>query len=156
MNKGQNRDSIVIAGGGLTAARAIKSYREAGGEGAITLVSEEPTLPYHRPALSKGYLRGETTETPHVEDEAFYRDHDVDVQLETRVLTVDPAAQAVTVESGAPLRYDKLLLATGATPRRQTRSESRAPPPERKRSNSRRESPRRVRRRAARALRANG
>jgi 3-phenylpropionate/trans-cinnamate dioxygenase ferredoxin reductase subunit len=47
------RSQLVIAGGGLTAARAIKSFREAGGEGAITLVGEEATLPYHRPALSK-------------------------------------------------------------------------------------------------------
>jgi 3-phenylpropionate/trans-cinnamate dioxygenase ferredoxin reductase component len=118
MNKRENRDGIVIAGGGLTAARAIKSYREAGGEGAIALVSEEPTLPYHRPALSKRYLRGETTDTPHVEDEAFYREHEVDVQLETRVLAVDPATRAVTLDGGDRLRYDKLLLATGATPRR--------------------------------------
>ncbi len=55
---------LVIAGGGLTAARAIKSYREAGGGGRVALLSEEATLPYHRPALSKRFLRGETTATP--------------------------------------------------------------------------------------------
>jgi 3-phenylpropionate/trans-cinnamate dioxygenase ferredoxin reductase subunit len=113
-----NRDKLVIAGGGLAAARAIKAYREAGGEGRITLVSEEATLPYHRPALSKKYLRGETADTPHVEDEAFYREHDVEVQLETRVVAADPGARALTVDGGSRVRYDKLLLATGATPRR--------------------------------------
>jgi 3-phenylpropionate/trans-cinnamate dioxygenase ferredoxin reductase subunit len=113
-----NGSELVIAGGGLTAARAIKSYREAGGEGRITLVSDEATLPYHRPALSKRYLRGETTETPHVEDETFYRDHDVDVLLETKVVGVDPAAGAVRLEDGVQLGYEKLLLATGARPRR--------------------------------------
>jgi NADPH-dependent 2,4-dienoyl-CoA reductase/sulfur reductase-like enzyme len=46
------RFELVIAGGGLTAARAIKSYREAGGGGRIALVSSESVLPYHRPALS--------------------------------------------------------------------------------------------------------
>jgi NADPH-dependent 2,4-dienoyl-CoA reductase/sulfur reductase-like enzyme len=112
-----NGSELVIAGGGLTAARAIKSYREAGGEGRITLVSDEATLPYHRPALSKRYLRGETTETPHVEDEAFYRDHDVDVLLETKVVGVDSGARRLTLDNGIRLRYDKLLVATGATPR---------------------------------------
>ena len=50
---------LAIAGGGLTSARAIKSYREAGGSGHIALLAEEPTLPYHRPALSKRFLRGD-------------------------------------------------------------------------------------------------
>jgi 3-phenylpropionate/trans-cinnamate dioxygenase ferredoxin reductase component len=112
------RTELVIAGGGLTAARAVKSYREAGGDARVTLVSEEATLPYHRPALSKRYLRGETSETPHVEDAAFYRDHDVDVLLETRVVGVDPGHRTLALDDGVRLRYDKLLLATGATPRR--------------------------------------
>jgi 3-phenylpropionate/trans-cinnamate dioxygenase ferredoxin reductase subunit len=113
-----NTSKLVIAGGGLAAARAIKSYREAGGEGRITLVGEEPTLPYNRPALSKKYLRGEKTETPYVEDETFYRDHDVDVLLETRAVAVDPAAHTVRLGDGSLLGYEQLLLATGATPRR--------------------------------------
>jgi len=50
---------LVIAGGGLTAARAIKSYRESGGQ--IALLSKENDLQYHRPALSKRYVRGETS-----------------------------------------------------------------------------------------------
>jgi NAD(P)H-nitrite reductase large subunit len=104
-----NRRELVIAGGGLAAARAIKSYREAGGEGRITLVGEEPTLPYHRPALSKKYLRGETTETPLVEGERFYRDHDVDVLLEKRVVRVDPAARTVTL-GGRPVQGIKLAV----------------------------------------------
>jgi 3-phenylpropionate/trans-cinnamate dioxygenase ferredoxin reductase component len=112
------RRELVIAGGGLTAARAIKAYREAGGGGRIALVGQEATLPYHRPPLSKRYLRGETSETPFVEDEAFYRDHDVDVLLDTRVVRVDPRTSVVTLDNGARARYDKLLVATGAAPRR--------------------------------------
>ena len=108
---------LVIAGGGLTAARAIKSYREAGGGGRLALVSQEPVLPYHRPALSKRYLRGELTDGPFVEDEAFYADHDVEFLLGTEVTSVDPGAQLVTTDAG-PLRYEKLLIATGAAPRR--------------------------------------
>src|SRR5919206_831003 len=79
---------LVIAGGGLTAARAIKSYREAGGGGRVALLAKEAVLPYHRPALSKRYLRGETTDAPFVEDEVFYRSHDVEVLLETPVTAV--------------------------------------------------------------------
>jgi 3-phenylpropionate/trans-cinnamate dioxygenase ferredoxin reductase component len=107
---------VVIAGGGLTAARAIKSYRDAGGSGRVALLSKERDLPYHRPALSKSYLRGETTDAPFAEDAAFYRDHDVEVLLETTVTGVDTDARTVTTDAG-PFRYRKLLIATGATPR---------------------------------------
>src|SRR5215210_6829963 len=112
------RSELIIVGGGLTAARAIKSYRQAGGEGAIALVAEEATLPYHRPALSKRYLRGETTETPHGEGAAFYREHGVDLLLETTAVGLDPGVRRLTLDNGVRLRYDRLLLATGATPRR--------------------------------------
>ena len=108
---------VVIAGGGLTAARAIKSYRDAGGAGSMALLAQEPVLPYHRPALSKRFLRGETTDAPFAEDATFYTDHDVDVSLETPVTSVDPGNRVVTTEEG-PVHYHKLLIATGATPRR--------------------------------------
>jgi NADPH-dependent 2,4-dienoyl-CoA reductase/sulfur reductase-like enzyme len=109
---------LVIAGGGLTAARAIKSYREAGGEGGIALVGEEATLPYHRPALSKRYLRGETDATPHVENDEFYREYGADVLLETKAAGVDPGSRRLALDNGIQLSYDKLLVATGAAPRR--------------------------------------
>jgi NADPH-dependent 2,4-dienoyl-CoA reductase/sulfur reductase-like enzyme len=112
-----NGFELVIAGGGLTAARAIKSYREAGGGGRVALVSEETTVPYHRPALSKKYLRGETTEAPIVEDEAFYADQGVELLLDTAVTSLDAGNRLVTTGAG-PLRYGKLLIATGARPRR--------------------------------------
>jgi NADPH-dependent 2,4-dienoyl-CoA reductase/sulfur reductase-like enzyme len=111
------RFELVIAGGGLTAARAIKSYREAGGGGQIALLSTESDLPYHRPALSKRYLRGETTDAPFAEDEAFYRDHDVEVALETTATAVDASSRMVATETGS-FHYKKLLIATGASPRR--------------------------------------
>src|SRR4051794_9794997 len=108
---------LVIAGGGLTAARAIKAYREEGGRGRIALLSNERDLPYHRPALSKRYLRGETRQPPFAEDEAFYDDHRVDVLLETTATAVDLRARTVTTAIDT-FHYDKLLIATGATPRR--------------------------------------
>ena len=111
------RFELVIAGGGLTAARAIKSYREAGGGGQIALLSKESDLPYHPPALSKRYLRGETTEAPCAAAEAFYRDREVEVVLETTATAVDASSGMVATDSG-PFHYRKLLIATGASPRR--------------------------------------
>jgi NADPH-dependent 2,4-dienoyl-CoA reductase/sulfur reductase-like enzyme len=110
------RFDLVIVGGGLASARAIKSFREAGGEGSIGLFSRDSTLPYHRPPLSKKFLRGETDEEPIVEDEQFYADHGVEVQLGTSVESVDPQAHELEVD-GDRLGYGKLLLATGAWPR---------------------------------------
>jgi len=113
-----NRSELVIVGGGLTAARAIRSYRESGGSGRISLVSQEQTLPYHRPPLSKRFLRGETIAVPHVEDEAFYLDRDVDVQLGARAAAVEADVATLTLEDGRRLEYRRLLVATGARPHR--------------------------------------
>jgi NADPH-dependent 2,4-dienoyl-CoA reductase/sulfur reductase-like enzyme len=107
---------LVIIGGGLASARAIKSFREAGGQGSIALFSRDSTLPYHRPPLSKKFLRGETDEEPIVEDEQFYSDHGAEVMLETSVESVDPQAHELEVD-GDRMAYGKLLLATGAWPR---------------------------------------
>jgi NTE family protein len=108
---------LAIVGGGLASARAIKSYRESGGAGRIALVSRDSTLPYHRPPLSKRFLRGETDEEPLVEDEAFYREHDVEVMLETSVDRVDTEGRSLHVGDDR-IEYGKLLLASGAWPRR--------------------------------------
>jgi NADPH-dependent 2,4-dienoyl-CoA reductase/sulfur reductase-like enzyme len=108
---------LLIVGGGLASARAIKSFRESGGEGSIAMASKDSTLPYHRPPLSKKFLRGETEEEPLVEDEAFYRDHGVEVLLETGVSSVDPRERTVELE-GERLGYRQLLLASGAWPKR--------------------------------------
>jgi NADPH-dependent 2,4-dienoyl-CoA reductase/sulfur reductase-like enzyme len=112
-----NKFELVIAGGGLAAARAIKSYREAGGHGAVALVSQENTLPYHRPPLSKGFLQGAVAGDALVEQEAFYAEHGVEVLLGTSVGAVSPDERTVTA-GGKRYRYDSLLLTTGARPRR--------------------------------------
>jgi NADPH-dependent 2,4-dienoyl-CoA reductase/sulfur reductase-like enzyme len=111
------RFDLVIVGGGLASARAIKSFRESGGEGSIGLISKDATLPYHRPPLSKRFLRGETDEEPLVEDESFYAERGVEVMLETTVSSVDVRDRAVQLDSER-IEYRRLLLATGAWPRR--------------------------------------
>ena len=110
---------LAIVGGGLTAARAIKAYREAGGAGSIALVSADSTLPYHRPPLSKRYLRGQVEcEDTFVEAESFYEDNDVEALLSTEVVAIEPRERAVSTADGRTLRYAKLLIASGVLPRR--------------------------------------
>lgn len=104
---------LIIVGGGLTAARAIREYRAAGGTGRIALLTKEERLPYHRPPLSKRYLRGEAeADQTLVESAEFYEDNDVELLLGTEVTSVDTGNQVVSGYG-----YDKLLLATGSLPR---------------------------------------
>jgi NADPH-dependent 2,4-dienoyl-CoA reductase/sulfur reductase-like enzyme len=81
---------LVIVGGGVASARAIRAYRDAGGKGAIALLSRDSGLPYHRPPLSKGFLRGEVeaSETL-VEPAEFYDRNRVALLVETEVIRVD-------------------------------------------------------------------
>jgi NTE family protein len=110
-------ERIVIVGGGLAAARVVKGYREAGGEGSLTMFSADTALPYNRPPLSKGYLRGEVdADAVLVEPEAFYADARVEVRLATKVTGVDTSARTVAVD-GERIGYDRLVLASGSVPR---------------------------------------
>uniref|UniRef100_UPI003F490A6E NAD(P)/FAD-dependent oxidoreductase n=1 Tax=Nonomuraea bangladeshensis TaxID=404385 RepID=UPI003F490A6E len=113
--------TFAIAGGGLAAAKAAEALRAEGFDGAIVLAGREPHLPYERPPLSKGYLQGgDERQKIFVHDADWYRDHAVDLRTGVSVTGIDPAAHQVTLSGGERLRYDKLLLATGATPRRLT------------------------------------
>ena len=109
---------FVVVGGGVAAAKAAEGIRAAGGEGPAVILAAEPELPYERPALSKEYLRGQAgREKTRTHDEAWYRDHDVEVLLATRASTLDPATRTVTTEVGDQLHYGRgLVLATGAQP----------------------------------------
>ncbi|HSC90413.1 MAG TPA: FAD-dependent oxidoreductase [Gaiellaceae bacterium] len=110
---------LLIAGGGLTSARAVEAYREAGGEGRVLLVTADRHPPYHRPPLSKRYLRGEAdADSVFVKPESFWADNDVELLLERRVERVDPGGHSVTLDDGTLLRYGKLLVATGSRPLR--------------------------------------
>jgi 3-phenylpropionate/trans-cinnamate dioxygenase ferredoxin reductase subunit len=111
---------FLIIGGGVAAAKAAEGLRAAGGEGAAVVLTAEPELPYERPPLSKEFLRGEAgRERTRTHDEAWYRDHDVEVLLATRASTMDPATRTVTTEVGDQLHYGRgLVLATGAQPNR--------------------------------------
>jgi NADPH-dependent 2,4-dienoyl-CoA reductase/sulfur reductase-like enzyme len=113
-----NQFELIIIGGGLTSARAIKAYREAGGGGRIALLSADSTIPYHRPPLSKRYLRGEAArEDTLVEPQSFYDDNDVELLLSTTVAVIEPRERAVATADDRRLRYRKLLIASGVRAR---------------------------------------
>jgi 3-phenylpropionate/trans-cinnamate dioxygenase ferredoxin reductase component len=110
---------MVIIGGGLAAAKAAETLRDEGHEGPIVLVGGEPRLPYERPPLSKGYLLGSASlDDARVHDPSFYPDRDIDVRVATRATELDVVAHEVALDDGTRVPYGKLLLATGATPRR--------------------------------------
>lgn len=110
--------ALTIVGGGLAGAVAAESYRAAGGDGSVLLLSADPALPVHRPPLSKGYLRGEEKlDSVRVHTDEFYRDHEIELRLNTRVERLDPDGQRLETVDGETVGYDRLVLATGATPR---------------------------------------
>src|SRR5688572_21485839 len=112
-------EPIVIVGGGLTSARVVESYREADGDADIVLLSADTAPPYHRPPLSKRFLRGESkAEDAYVQPEEFYAGHGVDLRLETLVDRVDAGGRALELAGGERLAWNRLVLATGAVPRR--------------------------------------
>ena len=109
----------VIIGAALAGAKAAEALREEGFDGRVVLIGSEPELPYERPPLSKEYLRGEAPrEKARVHDEGFYESHDIELRTGTTATAVDTAASEVELEGGERLGYDRLLLATGAEPRR--------------------------------------
>jgi 3-phenylpropionate/trans-cinnamate dioxygenase ferredoxin reductase subunit len=111
------RATFVIVGAGLAGAKAAEALRAEGFDGRVVLIGEEPERPYERPPLSKDHLRGERDDTPYVHDASFYAEHDVELRTETAVAAIDPHASTVTLAAGEAIRFDRLLLTTGARPR---------------------------------------
>lgn len=107
---------FVIVGAGECGARAAFALREKGFAGDITLIGAEPIAPYERPPLSKQTLI-ETIEPKFVAALERYREQSIDLRLGSTVAAIEPADKRVRLANGETLGYDKLLLATGASPR---------------------------------------
>lgn len=115
-------DDVLVVGTGQAAVQVACSLREAGHTGAITLVGEEAVAPYQRPPLSKGFLTGALDAAAVTMRAAeFWREQRIDLVLGETVTDVvrgpHGSGRAVTV-AGRSLPFDRLVLATGATPRR--------------------------------------
>lgn len=112
--------TFVIVGGGLAGAKAAETLRTEGFTGRVILICDERDHPYERPPLSKGYLLGkEERDSVFVHEPAWYAQNDIELHLGETVDAINRAAKTVRFgEDGTVVRYDKLLLATGAEPRR--------------------------------------
>lgn len=111
-------EKIVIIGAGQAGAQAAASLRQEGFAGSITLIGEEPAPPYQRPPLSKAYLDGSLEkERLYLRPPEFYAKTGIELRLGVRASAIDRGARRVALPGG-DLTYDKLLIATGAPPRR--------------------------------------
>jgi 3-phenylpropionate/trans-cinnamate dioxygenase ferredoxin reductase subunit len=112
-------ETFVIVGASLTGAKAAETLRSEGFDGRLVLIGTEHERPYERPPLSKDYLRGESgRDQVYVHEEGFYAEHDIELRLGVTVTSLDASSRQVRLDDGDPLRYDRLLLSTGAEPRR--------------------------------------
>jgi 3-phenylpropionate/trans-cinnamate dioxygenase ferredoxin reductase subunit len=108
-------DGMVLVGGGLASATAARTLREEGYDGRIRLIGREAEPPYLRPPLSKGFLAGRDDEASvFVEPPDFYQAHGIELVLSEVVESVHPQVQ---LTGGNSMAYDRLLIATGASPR---------------------------------------
>jgi 3-phenylpropionate/trans-cinnamate dioxygenase ferredoxin reductase subunit len=113
-----DEQTFVVVGASLAGAKAVETLRAEGFTGRLVLVGEDTERPYERPPLSKGYLQGkDPREKAFVHDAHWYVEQDIELVLGARATGLDAKAHTVTLDALAPLKYDKLLLATGSRPR---------------------------------------
>ena len=111
--------TFAIVGGGLAGAKAAEALRDKDFDGHVVLFAAEEHLPYERPPLSKEFLLGKKQLADFTAaSSSWYRDHHVELQLGTEVSAIDPDAHTVSLPDDTTVGYDKLLLATGSTPRK--------------------------------------
>lgn len=109
---------LAVVGGGPAALAAVRSYRGAGGQGAVAIVADEKRMPYRRPPLTKELMRNEISEDElPLEDEEWCATQRVAL-VAGRAVALDHVAHEVTLSGGRRLMYGRCLLATGAEPKR--------------------------------------
>jgi 3-phenylpropionate/trans-cinnamate dioxygenase ferredoxin reductase subunit len=111
--------TFVIVGGGLAGAKAAETLRAEGFDGRVVVLGAEAELPYERPPLSKSYLGGESKlAEARVHDSSFYEEHRIELRLGRTARTLDVGRREVGLDDGSALGFERLLIATGAVPRR--------------------------------------
>src|SRR5215471_3972088 len=108
------RPPIVIVGASLAGGTAAVTLREQGYDGDIVLIGAERELPYSRPPLSKGYLRGQDRfDDQLVKPASYYTEQRIELKLGVRATAIDPKQKYVELEGGERVIYDRLLVTTG-------------------------------------------
>ena len=111
--------TFAVVGAGFAGAKAVETLRTEGFDGRVVLLGTEPERPYERPPLSKDLLLGNAErESVFVHEPGWYAANDVELRTGTTVTGLDLPKRTVRVDGGEDVGYDRLLLATGATPRR--------------------------------------
>lgn len=112
-----NKDSVVIVGASHAGVHLAAKLRDLDWQGNITLVGEEPYLPYERPPLSKDYLLDKKSQQQiQLRNETFFRERNIHLCLGSPVEKIDRENKQVTLGAGHQIGYDKLAICTGASP----------------------------------------
>ncbi len=109
---------VVVVGAGIAGVSAAAALRASGYAGPLVLVGDEAPLPYRRPTVSKGLVRGaQTLAQVLVKSEEWYAEQDVDLRRGVAAVSVDPEAAEVVLDTGERLAWSHLVLATGGRAR---------------------------------------
>ena len=111
------KNGVVIVGAGHGGVQAAASLREEGYDGPVTLVSDEHELPYHKPPLSKTFIKDAQAQPQVLRAEIFYANGGIDLRLGTSVERIDLAARRLDLAGGGTIAFDHAILATGSRPR---------------------------------------
>ena len=111
------KNGVVIIGAGHAGVQAAASLREEGFDGKVTLIGDEAELPYHKPPLSKTFIKDMGARPQILRAEAFYSGASIDLLLGDSVESLDPAGKRLRLAGGGQLSFDHAILATGSRPR---------------------------------------
>ncbi|RUW36754.1 MULTISPECIES: FAD-dependent oxidoreductase [unclassified Mesorhizobium] len=111
------KNGVVIVGAGHAGVQAAASLREEGYDGPVILIGDENELPYHKPPLSKTFIKDAEAKPQPLRGEAFYSGNAIDYRPGVRIDRVDIGARRLDVSDGGAIAFDRLVLATGSRPR---------------------------------------
>src|SRR4051794_32695763 len=111
------KNGVVIVGAGHAGVQAAASLREEGYAGPIILIGDETDLPYHKPPLSKTFIKDADAKPQPLRGEAFYTGSAIDFRPGVRIDSIDTAGRKLDIAGGGVLPFDRLILATGSRPR---------------------------------------
>ena len=108
---------VVIIGAGHAGVQAAASLRDEGYDGPVTLVGDETDLPYHKPPLSKTFIKDARAAPLMLRAESFYSGASIELLLGKRIESLDLPGRRLALAGGGHLGFDRAILATGSRPR---------------------------------------